>query len=134
MATTRGRVVYNNELVRDQADFFQPDGYTRVTGLTILQIQDALFFNNVPQPWVLTSGSGVTDSQIASGKVYWNEIPGAPGYYNVRFMPNAVGYWRLLIIYPSGTQIAAQDYDVTELPSSGPPGGLSSSFNKPGCQ
>ena len=91
-----------------------------------------LFYNNVAQVWTLVDGTGVTDTQVASGKIYWNEIPGSPGYYNVRFVPNAVGYWRLLITYPAGTQIAAQDYDVTDQTVPGP-AGLSSNFNRPGC-
>jgi hypothetical protein len=132
MATTRGRVVYNNQTILDQADFFQSDGFTRVTGLTIVQLNANLFFLNQPQPWILTNGSGVTDAQVAAGKVYWNEIPGAPGYYNVRFIPNAVGYWRLLITYAAGLQITAQDYDVIDTPPAGDTG-LKASFNKPGC-
>lgn len=130
MATTRGRLVRNNEVVLDQADFFQPDGFTRVTGLTIAQLQSALFFNNALLPWVFVTGASITDSQVASGKVYWVEVPGSPGYYNVRFRPNAVGYWRLLITYTAGQQIMAQDYDV----SGAPPNmdvGLQSSFIKP---
>lgn len=132
MATTRGRLVRNNETVRDQSDFFQSDGFTRVTGLTVGQIQGALFYNNTPQPWALTDGTGVTDTQIAAGKVYWNEVGGAPGYYSVRFMPNAVGYWRLLLTYSAGQQIEAQDYDVIDQ-SPMVEQGLKSSFNKPGC-
>jgi hypothetical protein len=132
MATTRGRVVYNNQTILDQADFFMSDGFTRVTSLSIVQVSASLFYLNQPQPWVLTSGLGVTNAQIAAGKVYWNEIPGAPGYYNVRFIPNAIGYWRLLITYPAGTQIAAQDYDVIDTPP-GTETGLKASFNKPGC-
>jgi hypothetical protein len=131
MATTRGRIVRNNEPILDQADFFMADGFTRVTGLSIAQVSIALFFLNQPQPWVLTNGLGVTDTQIAAGKVYWNEVPGAPGYYNVRFIPNSIGYWRLLITYPAGTQIAAQDYDVIDAPTTD--AGLKASFNKPGC-
>ena len=132
MATTRGRLVRNNEVVLDQADFFQSDGFTRVTGLTVAQLQCVIFFNNSAQPWVFQSGLNVTDAQIASGKVYWLEVPGSPGYYNVRFRPNAVGYWRLLITYTAGEQILAQDYDVTGAPASVDVG-LQTSFVKPGC-
>lgn len=132
MSTTRGRLVVNNQVVFDQADFFQPDGFTRVTGLTPPQLVGQLFLQNVLQPWPLVPGVGVTDAQVASGKVYWTEVPGSPGIYNVRWRPNALGYWRLLITYPVGTQIMAQDYDVTVA---GVPveTGLKASFVKPNC-
>lgn len=132
MSTTRGRLVVNNQVVYDQADFFQLDGFTRVTGLLPAQLVEQLFFQNALQPWPLVSGVGVTDAQIASGKVYWAEVPGSPGIYNVRWRPNAIGYWRLLISYPVGTQIMGQDYDVTVA---GVPveTGLKASFVKPNC-
>jgi hypothetical protein len=130
MSTTRGRLVQVNQVVLDQADYFQADGFTRVTGLTFASVIEQLFFNNALQPWPLTNGLGVPDIQITSGKVYFNEVPGSPGIYSVRFRPNAVGYWRLLVTYAPGTQIMAQDYDVTpQAPSAAP--GVKSSFTKP---
>lgn len=130
--TTRGRLVTINQTILDQADFFQPDGFTRVMGITATGglITSVLFYNNIEQPWPLTDGVPVIDDKVASGKVYWNEIASEPGYYTVRFRPNALGYWRLLINYPTGTQIVAQDYDVVaRMPLSG--GGLKASFVKP---
>ncbi len=112
MATTRGRIVQQNQVVYDQVDFFQSDGFTRVTGLTASTVSLNAFFENVAQPWPLTNGLTVLDAQVASGYVYFNEVPGSPGYYNIRWRPNAVGYWRLLITYTPGQQIEAQDYDV----------------------
>jgi hypothetical protein len=132
MATTRGRIVQQNQVVYDQVDFFQSDGFTRVTGLTYTGVVLNAFFENVAQPWPLANGLTVTDAQVASGYVYFNEVPGSPGYYNIRWRPNAIGYWRLLITYVPGQQIEAQDYDVI---SSAPAieGGLSASFIKPDC-
>src|SRR4051812_38801650 len=92
MSTTRGRLVYSNQVVYDQADFFQLDGFTRVPGLTPMQVTSELYFNNTLQPWALVTGLNVLDPQIAAGKIYWLAIPGGP--YGVRFRPNAVGYWR----------------------------------------
>ena len=127
----RGRAVDNNQTVLDQADFFLADGFTRAVGLGLPQITSQLFFQNVVQPWPLVSGVGVTDAQVVSGKVYWNEVPGSPGIYNVRWRPNAIGYWRLILTYTAGQQILAQDYDVqTSAPASG---GLKASFMKPNC-
>lgn len=133
MSTTRGRLVTNNQTVLDQADFFQSDGYTRIPGILPVQLVCQLFFQNLPQPWPIVSGSGVTDLQVVSGKVYWGEVPGNPGIYNVRWRPNATGYWRLIITYPSGLQIVAQDYDVVTSTNPTVEPGLKASFVKPNC-
>lgn len=131
MPTTRGRLVQINQVIIDQADFFQPDGFTRVTGLGVASVTHQLFYNNVLQPWPLLLGTGVTDALVKAGSVYWNEIQGLPGMYNVRFRPNAVGYWRLLITYAPGEQIMGQDYDVVaQVPVV--ESGLKASFVKPG--
>ncbi len=132
MPTTRGRLVFANQTVDDQADFFQSDGFTRVTGLTPSQLVGQLFFDNQLQPWPLISGAGLTDTQIASGNVYWLEVPGSPGIYSVRFRPNALGYWRLLITYTAGQQIMGQDYDVVAAAPTVDQG-LKASFLKPDC-
>lgn len=130
MATTRGRLVQINQTILDQADFFESDGFTRVPGLSVGDLVLELFFNNVVQPWSLVDGSGIADAAVVSGKVYWNEVAGSPGFYNVRFRPNAIGYWRNLISYPVGTQIMAQDYDVTsQVPVAET--GLRATFVKP---
>lgn len=130
MSTTRGRLVYSNQVVYDQADFFQLDGFTRVPGLTTSQVTSELYFNNVLQPWTLVTGLNVTDPQIAAGKIYWLAISNGP--YGVRFRPNAVGFWRLLITYPTGSQIVAQAYDVNSGTGIATPSGLKASFIEPG--
>lgn len=131
MPTTRGRLVQINQIIIDQADFFQSDGFTRVLGLGISDVVSQLFFNNQLQPWPLVLGNGVTDAQVRSGTIYWNEIPGSPGFYNVRFRPNAIGYWRLLITYTAGEQIMAEDFDVAaQVPVV--ESGLKATFTKPG--
>lgn len=132
MSTTRGRLVSTNNVVLDQADFFQIDGFTRVTGLLPGQLTCQLFFQNQLQPWPLATGAGVTDAQVAAGRVYWTEVPGSPGIYNIRWRPNAVGYWRLIITYPAGLQIMGQDYDVV-VAGVAVETGLKASFVKPNC-
>lgn len=126
-ATTRGRLVRVNQTVIDQADYFQADGFTRVAGLTIVDVTSQIFFDNVLQPWILTDGTSVADNQVASGRLYFHEIPGTTGNYSLRFRPNAGGYWRVLLTYTSGQQILAQDYDVTAEPLT-VKGGLKASF------
>jgi hypothetical protein len=131
VTTTRGRqLIQINQVVFDQPDFFESDGFTRKTGLVVGDLTYEVFFNNTPQPWVLIDGSSTTDSQVRSGTVYWTEVPGSPGFYNVRWRPNAIGYWRVLITYTAGTQIMGQDYDVVAtLPQAET--GLRATFTKP---
>lgn len=131
MATTRGRIVQVNQVVLDQADFFEPDGFTRTVGLTVVDLISEIFHDNLKQPWPLVSGSGVTDAQVAAGTIYFHQIEGNPGFYNVRFRPNATGFWRNLLTFTAGQQNSAQDFDVV---ASSPllESGLKSSFIKDG--
>ena len=128
---TRGRQVYNNQVVLDQADIYLDDGFTRHTGITVSALTIDLFYQNLRQGWTPVSGLGVLDTQVSAGKIYWEEIAAAPGFYSVRFRPNGVGYWRLVLTYPSGFQVLAQDYDVTSQPLT-VDAGLQATFVKPG--
>jgi hypothetical protein len=56
------------------------------------------------------------DAQVAAGTVYFNEITGQPGFYSVRFRPNAVGFWRLALSYDAGSRALALGYDVVQEP------------------
>ena len=130
MATTRGRIVQINQVVFDQADFFEADGFTRKTGLGLADLTHQVFFENDLQPWPLVDGTTVLDSQVRSGQVYWLEVSGSPGFYDIRWRPNATGYWRILITYVAGTQIMGQDFDVVSQVPAGETG-LRASFTKP---
>lgn len=128
MATTRGsRIVQVNQVIVDQADFFDTDGFTRKLGLTLSDVSLEVFYDNKIQPWPFVDGTSFSDAQVRSGSVYWSEV--TPGHYGVRIRPNAVGYWRLLVTYTAGTQIMAQDYDVTAQPPF-VESGLKASFTK----
>ena len=123
------RNIQVNQLTLDQADFFQSDGFTRILGITAADLTAQVFFNNTLQPWPVQVGEAVQDAHIVSGKVYFHEVPGSPGVYSVRMRPNAVGFWRVLLTYPPGLQILAQEYDVsaqTQMISSG----VKSSFSR----
>lgn len=133
MATTRGRIVQANQVVLDQVDFFEPNGFDRVVGLTVGDLISDIFVQNVKQPWPLVDGTVITDAQIASGTVYFHQIPGNPGFYNVRFRPNSVGFWRNLLTYTAGSQHSAQDFDVVRSPPL-VESGLKSSFIKDGSE
>lgn len=131
-ATTRTRLVSNNQIVLDQADFYESDGYTRVTGLTIANITCQVFYQNEVQPWALVPGTNVPDAQVTSGRIYWYEATGMPGFYNIKWRPHAVGFWRIIISYPLGFQIVGQEYDVVKATQE-VTGGLKPSFMKPNC-
>lgn len=131
MNTTRSRVVRPNELIFCQADFLASDEFTRLMGLVPADIEAKLFFNNVLQPWSLVDGSLMQDALVASGSIYWAEIPSSAGYYGIRFRPNAVGYWRLSLTYTAGQQLFQTDYDVIPPPAAD--GGLRSSLIKSSC-
>jgi hypothetical protein len=127
---TTARFLQVNQIAIDQADYFASDGYTRITGITVADLTNQMFFNNAQQPWALVNGLGVSDTQVVSGRVYFHEVPGSPGIYSVRFRPNAVGYWRLVLNYPAGLQVLAQEYDVSaqaQVATSG----VKSSFTRP---
>ena len=131
---TQGRSTPNNTTLFDQADFFAVDGYSRVPGLAPGDVVCLVFFNNLVQPWGLVSGVAVSDAQVQSGRVYWSEIPGAPGYYSLRWRPNATGYWRVIVNYPAGLQVCARDYDVVALGGDCEGGGgVKVSFVGKGC-
>jgi hypothetical protein len=130
--TTRSRFVLHNETVLCQADFLGPDVFTRVPSLTVPQVGFDLFYNNTVMPWTPVDGTAVSDAQVVSGKIYWSEIPSRLGFYSVRFRPNAVGYWRLVLTYASGLQTYATDYDVLGTQPNGSDG-LQYSFVKGSC-
>lgn len=130
MPTTRGRLVFNNLVVYDQVEFFQLDGFTRVTGLIPSQLILEVYHDNTVLSWPLLPGVGVLDPQITSGQVYFDVL--STGSYGIRWRPNATGYWRLMLSYAAGYQILAQDYDVNAGTGvSAPGGGLKVSFVGP---
>jgi hypothetical protein len=132
MLTSLWRLVQNNEEIDDQVDFLAGDVFTRIVGITVPQLSLKVFFNNQLQSWPLINGQGITDAQVVSGSVYFNEIAGAPGYYSVRWRPSGVGFWRLVLNYAAGQQTVALGYDVkSEAPLID--SSLSASFIKPRC-
>lgn len=111
---TRGRIVQANQVVLAQADFFEPDGFTRVAWLGPGSIEAQLFSNNTALAWTLVSGVAVTDAQVNAGQIYFSEIAGVLGFYSVRFRPDGLGYWRLVLSYPTGRQTCVLEFDVVQ--------------------
>jgi len=130
-----GRVVESNVTVIDQVDFFEADYYTRKENLGIGSLQLKVFNENALVAWPLVTGVGVPNGLITSGRVYFSEVTGAPGYYSVRFRPNAVGYWRLVFNYPVGVQSSYLDFSVVAAGTLGSQGvtgssGLNAKFTR----
>lgn len=129
MVSVKTRQVYTNQTAYDQVDLVEADGVTRIVGVVPGDLGFTLFYNNVVVLWDLVSGSGVTDSMVKSGEAYWNQIPGAAGFYSFRFRPNALGYWRAVFSYADVPQVLALEYDVVADPKIVPTG-LTTSFIK----
>jgi hypothetical protein len=111
MATTfRTRLIQVNQVVYDQVDIFQANFFDRVTGLTPTDVTLGLTLNNQAVNWPLVDGTGVIDSQVVAGSIYWAEL--TSGAYGIRFFPNSLGHWNLTISYAPVPQIVLIDYDV----------------------
>ncbi len=114
-----GRLISAGALAYEQLDFFFPVGTSRrFTGISASDLQMWLFVNNQILSWPLVDGSSVVDSSIVSGKVYFNEIAGSPGFYSLRFFPDRVGFFRMAFLNPSISVEVSKEFDVV------PPGVL----------
>ncbi len=88
------------------------------------------FVNSSSLAWTLADGSVVADSSISSGTMYFHEISGSAGFYSVRFLPDRVGFWRLIFRNASiGIEII-KEFDVVAAGSLKPSSssGLVASF------
>ena len=122
------RKVNVSKLVLDQVDLFRPDGKTRSQGITVGDLNLKLFFNGSQVDWPLVSGATVQDLQVTAGQVYWTEF--LTGFYTIRFFPNVIGSWRILLTYPVYDQAVSLSYDVA-LPAFIPvSSGIRASFIK----
>jgi hypothetical protein len=118
--TIPARIVQTGRVLFDQVDVFSNNNITRTQGVASTDLGVRLYFNGVQVVWPVVSGFNVPDVQLVSGNVYWTEFEA--GYYSVRFLPNAVGFWRLLLSWASGNRIFSLSYDVQ--PQTGLPDGI----------
>ncbi len=127
-----GRLLSAGSLVRDQIDLYLPAGsVNRVVSYSVSGLTLSLFFNNSLVAWPLADGALVPDSSVSAGTVYFNEIQGSPGFYAVRFFPNAVGFWRAVLTAAALQTDRVLEYDVVPAGSFSPSqGGLVASFDK----
>lgn len=122
-----GRNVSSGSLARAQADFFHVSGQ-RVVGVVWSTLAAHVFVNNAALPWPVSDGSTVQDSSISAGKVYFSEIAGSPGFYSVRFFPDRVGFWRIVLRSDSLNAEVVLEFDVAA--PAPPTGGLNATFVK----
>lgn len=124
-----GRTLPSGSLVRDQLDFYSPPGSSsRLSGVNVNSASITAFFNNSILPWFFSDGSSVSDSSISSGCFWFNEIPGSPGFYSLRFFPDKVGFWRIVVYHSASGSEQIKEYDVVQ--SNQYVQGLSASFTK----
>lgn len=108
-----GRLISAGVLAYEQLDFFFPAGtVTRVAGIPASGLQMWLFVNNQILSWPLVDGTMVADSSIVAGSVYFNEIAASPGFYNVRFFPDRVGFFRMVFLSQPYSIELSREYDV----------------------
>lgn len=107
------RLISAGALTYAQPDILSPSApHERIAGLDFSDVQFRLFVNNTVMSWPLVSGLGVPDASVASGKVYFNQIPANEGFYSVRFFADRVAFWRLVLQVPSYLVESVLDFDA----------------------
>lgn len=104
------RACSSGKLVLDQVDLFLGDGITRAQDVVPTDLQLRVYLNGEQLNWPLVTGVGIPDVRVTAGKVYWTEF--STGFYSIRFFPNAVGTWRVLLTYPAHNQAVSLSYAV----------------------
>jgi hypothetical protein len=112
-------------LVYDQLTIYDPsNSFNRAVGLNISDFSLSLFANNVDLNWNLLDGTSVLDQDISSGNVYLNEIVSYPGFYNLRWYPDRIGYWYMSISCSVNGVDYVKEYDLKSANIGYPPGSL----------
>lgn len=127
------RLVSAGAIIYDQPDIYSPVGtINRPTGLVFSNFTLTQLVNGAALPWPLADGSSVPDSSISSGTVYLHEISGSPGFYSVRFLPDRVGFWKLILTNAGMGIDVVLEYDVLASGAlkPGSSSGLVASFTK----
>jgi len=125
------RLIAAGSVIYDQPDFYSPSGtINRISGIVVANLSLTLFVNNGLLGWPLVDGTTIPDSSIASGSVYFNEIPGSNGYYSLRFYPHQIGFWRFIVVHSAFSIEVIKEFDVIAAGSLKPTSssGLNASF------
>jgi len=120
------RTVPASKLISDQVDLFLVDGKTRAQGIVIADLQVRVFANDYTMNWPLVSGVNIPEVRMSAGKIYWTEF--STGFYNIRFFPNTLGNWRVIITCPSLNQAVSLSYSVEQPVTPYPGTGMRTSF------
>jgi hypothetical protein len=115
-------------MVFEQVDLFLGDGETRSTGVLVAGLQVVVHTGPTVLTWPLVTGVSIPDIRIAAGKIYWTEF--SSGYYSIRFFPNVVGLWRVIVTYPAHNQAKSYTYNVVAPTSNVPTIGFKASFTR----
>jgi hypothetical protein len=97
-------------MILNQVDLFLADGKTRAQDVQTTDLLLRVYVDDSPLGWTLVSGVGVPDVRVAAGRVYWTEF--STGFYSIRFFPNALGVWRILLTFPAHDQAVSLSYSV----------------------
>lgn len=89
------RLTISGRLAFGQVDFF--DSGSRKTGIVWSDLEAHSFVNGEVLSWGIADGAAVSDSTIGAGAVYFNEVSGASGFYLIRFFPDRIGFWRIVL-------------------------------------
>ncbi len=127
------RIVSAGTIAYSQADFYQsPGSILRVSGIIAANLTLTTFVNSSLLSWSVSDGLIVPDSSISAGTIYFNEIPGTSGFYLIRFFPDRVGFWRVILTYSGISQEVPLGFDVVPAGvfKAIPAGGLTASFQQ----
>lgn len=109
-----GRSIQAGHAVHDQIDFYESSSsFIRVPGITLDKLAFFVFYNNSLLSWSAADGSYTPDANLTSGYVLFNEISGSPGFYSIRFFPDRVGYWRIIVYNTLTNAQQIRDYDIS---------------------
>lgn len=128
------RLIEAGEIVFDQLDFYQSVFPNRIEDIPVSSLEFKVFNNNMLMPWTFVDGTNVQDGQIAANVLYFNQISGNPGYYQIRFFPDRIGFWRVIVKYPTFSIEIIREYDAkpnSSVCDTG--GGLQASFTGGDC-
>ena len=118
------RTIASGRLAFSQADFFE-SGHRKL-GIAWSDLQMSMFVDGEVLSWMLVDGTFASDSSVGAGLVFFNEMPGAVGFYLVRFFPDMPGFWRIVLRHPVlGTESI---FECDAVPLAPHAGGLTASF------
>lgn len=106
------RAISTSTLIFDQI-VIRAVGGARIAGALHSQFTLRVFLNGALQSWTISSGSGVQNASISAGTLYFQEIPGASGFYSVRLFIPGPGFWTFSLQYNPTPQEVVLEFDAS---------------------